>query len=126
MTPPEASGYEDMLLAAGLTQLSKELRALHDQVEKIEETIGAAIPSWKGINREEIKNIQQLDLVRQTLDELSAYVMDLESAVPPDLAIPSSCLLQEAKLRDLARRLGLSNSKSEQRGPTKAEDIELF
>ena len=126
MTFSEVSGHKDMLLATGLSNLSKELWTLHNQVDQLEETIGFVIQAWKEIGRDDLMNIQQLDLVRQTLGELSDYVLDLKNAVPPDQKVSSAGLLKEAKLRDLAFHLGLPHSKPEDRGPPREEDIELF
>lgn len=126
MTSSVEPGRKGTLLAAGLAQVSLELNDLKNQVQRLEETVGQAIPGWKQISREDATSIQQLDLIRQTLGELSFYVSGLQAAVPSEQTVATSDVLARIKLRDLASRLGAPRMKPELPDQPRAEDIELF
>lgn len=126
MSEPNVRHSHESHLTTALARLSGELEALHNDVQRLENVIGKAIPSWQDLSEEDASCIQQLDLVRQTLGELSRYVSGLKDLVPSDLMILNRNLLNMIRLKDLASRLGQARSVSAKGPASRRKDIELF
>lgn len=86
----EDAAAPELKLATLLERVSGSLDALADIVHGVEHTIGGELGNGKAMPMESITRLQQLDLIRQTLEDLSilslALSKDRDGVVQPDVA----------------------------------------
>lgn len=92
-------------LARLIGLIGDELRDLRDEGRNLEDAIAHAILDHQPTRREALGNLQKIDLIVQTLGELSAYVLALVEHVPPSHSIEVHDLLERITLRGLAGKL---------------------
>ncbi|GHF48947.1 hypothetical protein GCM10017056_20620 [Seohaeicola zhoushanensis] len=94
-----------MPLAQLVSLVADELRDLRDEGRRLEDAIAHAILDHEPTRREALGNLQKIDLIVQTLGELSAYVLALADQVPEAHPVEVHDMLARITLRDLAGKL---------------------
>jgi hypothetical protein len=88
-----------------LVRLAAELRILRAEGQTVEEAIGDSLLGEKANPRDTLANLQKIDVVVQSLGEISSYLDALVAALPVDPDLEMDEALQRITLRDLARSL---------------------
>lgn len=88
-----------------LRRVARELRVLQGEGRSLEDAIGRAILGEEPSTRETLAHLQGVDLIVQTLGELSDYVEAMTGMITPDPVIDVSAPLARISLRELARNL---------------------
>ena len=98
-------GLHPLPLAQVMRLVGEELRDLRDEGRHVEDAIAHALLDGETSRREALGNLQKIDLIVQTLSELSLFVGDLVAHVPEGCAVDVHHMLERITLRDLARKL---------------------
>ena len=102
MTPPPAPPQP---LGQLLRRVADELHVLQRDGRALEDAIGRSILGEEPSTRETLENLQGIDLIVQTLNELGDYVGAMGEMVGDAAALDMSAPLARISLRDLARAL---------------------
>ena len=93
----------------GLDQLcarvAEELAVLREHGRRLEDAIARSILGDEPTTRDTLANLQQIDLMVQTLGELGGFVAGLGAMMPEQEAVNVNPLLARLTLRDLADTL---------------------
>lgn len=110
-----------------LSRLAKELRILQVEGQTVEEAIGDSLLGEAVNPRDTLANLQKIDLVVQSLGEMSAYLDALVTELPSDPNLDMDHAFRQITLRDLARTLsgGWRKQVVDSKGQTNGE-VELF
>lgn len=102
---PDRARVDPMPLDRLFGLVGAELRDLRNEGRQLEDAIALALLDGETPRREALGNLQKIDLIVQTLGELSAYVSAVAERVPTASTVEVHDLLGRITLRDLARKL---------------------
>lgn len=102
---PERARVDPIPLDRLFGFVGAELRDLRDEGRRLEDAIALALLDGETTRREALGNLQKIDLIVQTLGELSAYVTALAEHLPMVPAVDVHDILGRITLRDLAVKL---------------------
>ncbi|MAY88635.1 MAG: hypothetical protein CML02_18190 [Pseudooceanicola sp.] len=110
-----------------LTRFAEELRILKSEGQTVEEAIGESLLEGGANPRDTLANLQKIDLVVQSLGELSTYLETMVISLPIDPELNMDDAFRQITLRDLARTLsgGWRKPVVDSSGETTGE-VELF
>jgi len=108
-----------------LGQLGAELRLMADVLGIVEEAVARIIAMVGERGNAIAGDLQNIDIIDQSLHALSAFIRELASDVPPDWSVDAGLAAKSLTLATLAGRLRFANSPAEA-GHAAASDFEMF
>ncbi|MEM7521259.1 MAG: hypothetical protein AAF307_09500 [Pseudomonadota bacterium] len=94
-------GADDPQLAIVLQRVSKRLDWLADAVHSIEHAIGEELGPQNALPVENIQKLQQLDLIRQTLEDLSILSLAMSDGRVGHVGVSVAQKLRLAATKDI-------------------------
>lgn len=93
--------------------VAAELDALEHRMERLEQALDVALGAVRAdFSSSFMSTLQEVDVVRQTIAALSAYLMSISEATDETGSVDLSVPLSEMPLRDVAARLCGSQTNS--------------
>lgn len=109
-----------------LMNASAAIRATNEIVQDLELRLLQPIDVKKG-NHAASKDLQSMDVLAQSLQEIEALLARLAQAVPDQVFIPQADVIDPIRLEHLRRMIGdETGADHKTKGPVNAADISLF
>lgn len=100
---------------------------MHTALQSLDSLICQDILKWESMNSVDIREIQKLDLMVQTIGELGRFVDGLQTEVAGEQTIDVARLLRDVRLEKLTRSLGYGEAGAvEVRGRAAAGEVDFF
>ncbi|CAN1572664.1 hypothetical protein MCEMIH16_03375 [Caulobacteraceae bacterium] len=118
---PSATGPDNVHLRHLLIRIGDALSSAADLSDDCQRYVGELIDGAEAVDGDHHR-LQQLDLLSQTLHDLTGVIARTAARVPPDVSIDLSAVLSTVGLNALARTLAGADTRDHQI----AGEFELF
>ncbi|MCB1380163.1 MAG: hypothetical protein KDK89_17615 [Alphaproteobacteria bacterium] len=109
-----------------LAQVAVELQTGARQLQRIEHAIGEVVAVVPALRSQEIRDFQDIDAVRQTMQALGLVLQEVAGRLAPDVSMNVAGILDNLTLSAVAERLGLAGSAAGPSDAGAAGDLEMF
>ena len=102
---PEFPVVQPQPLRVLLARIADELHDLQENGRVLEDAIGRTILGEEPTTSATLANLQEIDMIVQTLGELGTFVHSVTGVMDDHHTVDANMALSRIKLRDLARKL---------------------